>query len=102
MVAVAILAELLESSGRPDLAYEVLVKTYNAGGDERDPGRRVIRGTTISLAGVCWSGGDSTVTYYGRKARREGYDSFTANNCLVFAAGNVGGFRGRVSIDGMV
>jgi len=40
MVAVSIMSELLESTGRGDLAYKVLVSTYNSGGELRDPGAK--------------------------------------------------------------
>lgn len=40
MTAVSIMAELLESTGRGDLAYKVLLNTYNSGGELRDPEAR--------------------------------------------------------------
>ncbi len=85
MLAVAIMAELLESSGRPELAYQLLVKTYNSAGEIRDPeapgyarynyqlGRRLLEQGNFDC---------SVDPYYGRKARREGYDPFTANDCF--------------------
>lgn len=85
MLAVAIMAELLESSGRPELAYQLLVKTYNSAGEIRDPeapgyarynyqlGRRLLEQGNFDCP---------VDPYYGRKARREGYDPFTANDCF--------------------
>jgi tetratricopeptide (TPR) repeat protein len=85
MLAVAIMAELLESSGRPQLAYQLLVKTYNSAGEIRDPeapgyarynyqlGRRLLEQGNFDCP---------VDPYYGRKARREGYDPFTANDCF--------------------
>jgi tetratricopeptide (TPR) repeat protein len=85
MLAVAIMAELLESSGRPELAYQLLVKTYNSGGEIRDPeapgyarynyqlGRRLLEQGNFDCP---------VDPYYGRKARRERYDPFTANDCF--------------------
>jgi tetratricopeptide (TPR) repeat protein len=85
MLAVAIMAELLESSGRHELAYQLLVKTYNSAGEIRDPeapgyarynyqlGRRLLEQGNFDCP---------VDPYYGRKARREGYDPFTANDCF--------------------
>ena len=85
MLAVAIMAELLESSGRPELAYQLLIKTYNSAGEIRDPeapgyarynyqlGRRLLEHGNFDCR---------VDPYHGRKARREGYDPFTANDCF--------------------
>lgn len=84
MVASAILAELLESGGWPELAYEVLVKTYNAGGDDRDPEAPGYSRYNYQLGRRLLERGqfDCPVDpYYGRKAKRDGLDPFTANDC---------------------
>ena len=72
MVAVSILAELLKSSGRADLAYQVLVKTYNAAGEDRDPEAKGYskRQQRSTWAGVYSSEGDSTVLYISTMAAR--------------------------------
>jgi tetratricopeptide (TPR) repeat protein len=85
MTASAILAELLESSGRPELAYQALVHTYNGGGDIRDPGAPGYARYNYQLGRRLLERGEFGTPvdpYYGRKAQREGFDPYTANDCF--------------------
>ena len=79
------MAELLESSGRPELAYQLLVKTYNSAGEIRDPEAPGYARYNYQLGRRLLEQGNFDCPidpYYGRKARREGYDPFTANDCF--------------------
>jgi tetratricopeptide (TPR) repeat protein len=86
MICVAIMAELLESSGRSSLAFELLSKTLRSAAPERSVGEKGYERFNYQLGKRLLDLGKFDYEIdrvQGRKVKTEGhYSPFTANDCF--------------------